>query len=83
MCWLGGGMVVLCSKKVPVYVCYIKSSILQVQTLQFHPFETQTLVSGSFDKYVRAMFSHGAPGEGIPIQLSLVFSFIFFMTVPI
>lgn len=51
--------------------------------MQFHPFETQTLVSGSFDKYVRFMFSHVAPGEGIHIHLSLVFSFIFFITLPV
>ncbi|KAJ7397602.1 Periodic tryptophan protein 1 like protein [Pitangus sulphuratus] len=31
----------------------------KVQTLQFHPFETQTLISGSFDKYVGASTEDG------------------------
>lgn len=49
--------------------------------MQFHPFETQTLISGSYDKYVRVIFSNVTRREGIsielkPIKLPHVFLFI-------
>lgn len=49
--------------------------------MQFHPFETQTLISGSYDKYVRVIFSNVTRREGISIELnpliSLMFSFAY------